>query len=122
MEFHLDANQNIDDSFKDRAISNIKRFKDLGLQVPITSLSVNVNNYPGTDEEKYQRQGDIFAEVFDICMLAGCGSYAFWGFTQPDAVMRPDEKRPTLFDEKANPRQSYFAVKERVLTYVPKLQ
>jgi endo-1,4-beta-xylanase len=94
--------------------ANIKRLNDLGLEVHITEMDVKIQKLSGTDEEKFQKQADVYAMVLKTCLEAeNCTALVTWGLTDqfswiPGFTGHPDA--PLLFDKKYQPKPAYHAL------------
>jgi len=108
---HLHANRSYDwESIK----RNIRRFKDLGLEVYITELDVSMgtgwktgNPFP-KDYEK--RQAERFYGLVKAAREAGVHRIDFWGLSEAVNEHWLVGQNPRLFDEQFQPRASYQAV------------
>lgn len=93
----------------------IATMQSYGLPVYVTEIDVDMKDVPGTQEERYARQAEIYRDMFSACLESGvCKSFAVWGFgdkyswlerTSPDAD-------PTPFDDDLNPKPAYFAIRD----------
>ncbi len=99
MQMHLVASAPIDfESMQE----NIQRFGDLGLEVQVSEMDVQIAGLSGTTEENLQTQKEIYRQVVGTCRVEpNCDTVIFWGFTDKyswiDDVYGPDD--PLLFDE-----------------------
>lgn len=114
LQFHVDAAAPPD--VGDMA-ANMQRFVDLGVDVYITELDVNLVALGGTVEEKLETQAAIFVDVLDACLsVPGCKSYTMWGFTDRYAWYEREEgaEAPLVFDEAYAPKPAFWAVQQRL--------
>jgi endo-1,4-beta-xylanase len=94
--------------------ANIKRLNDLGLEAQITEMDVQIQNVPGTLEEKLEAQARVYREILEVCLAAkNCKAFGMWGFTDrhswiPGFTGHPDA--PLIFDENYNPKPAYHAL------------
>jgi endo-1,4-beta-xylanase len=116
MEMHLFGTDPPD---KESVIANMRRFKELGVDVYVTELDVNMYGVSGTLEEKQARQAQIYRDMLEACLESRvCKSFTMWGFKLPYSWMLgpgyqygPAETY-LLFDENGNPNQTYFAIRD----------
>jgi endo-1,4-beta-xylanase len=93
---------------------NIKRLNDLGLEVQITEMDVQIQDGVGTTEERYEAQAKVYREITEVCLKADrCTAILTWGFTDqytwiPGFTGKPDA--PLLFDKKYAPKPAYDAL------------
>jgi endo-1,4-beta-xylanase len=114
LQFHIDAAAPPENG--DMA-ANIQRFVDLGVDVYITELDVNLIALPGTEQEKLDVQATIFADVLDACLsVPGCRSYTMWGFTDRYAWYEREEgaEAPLVFDDEYGAKPAFWAVQQRL--------
>ena len=108
---HLNVNRSYDwDSIK----KNIRRFKDLGLEVYITELDVSMgmgwkkgDPFP-RDYEKLQ--AERFYGIVKAAREAGVHRIDVWGLSEADNQYWLVGQNPRLFDEQFKPRAIYQAV------------
>ena len=91
------------------------RFAALGLEVGITEMDLPVE--AGTEAE-YERQADVYAQVVDECLAAGCSELTTWGVHDPqtwlDDFMGRTDTDPLLFDGSFTAKPAHAAVKEAI--------
>ncbi|WP_435102909.1 endo-1,4-beta-xylanase [Halarchaeum sp. P4] len=96
---------------------NVRRFKDLGLDVHITEMDVA---YPKDDapENHLERQAEDYREILDVCLEEGVDTLVVWGVRDSDSWIPgwfPDvTEDPLLFDGSNEPKPAYHALKERL--------
>jgi endo-1,4-beta-xylanase len=94
--------------------SNMKRLTDLGLEVNITEMDVQIQHASGTMQEKLAAQASIYRDIVGACISADkCGAVVMWGFTDryswiPSFTGHPDA--PLIFDESYHPKPAYSAL------------
>jgi endo-1,4-beta-xylanase len=108
---HLNVNQSYDwDSIK----TNIRRFKDLGLEVYITELDVSMGMEWKTGDrfpEGYEKlQAERFYGLVKAAREAGVRRIDVWGLSEADNQYWLVGQNPRLFDEQFQPRATYQAV------------
>ncbi|MBI4790137.1 MAG: endo-1,4-beta-xylanase [Chloroflexi bacterium] len=93
----------------------IATMKSYGLPVYITEIDVGLKNVPGTPEERYARQAQVYGDMFAACVESGmCKSYAVWGIGDKYSWLERESRNAdaTLYDDNLNPKAAYFAVRE----------
>lgn len=94
--------------------ANIRRLGELGLEVRITEMDVQVNNVNKPMAEKLAAQAKIYGEIADICLKApNCNALTTWGLADrfswiPEFFNRPDA--PLLFDNFYQPKPAHNAI------------
>ncbi len=101
-----------DGAYLDSMRGNIRRFTDLGLEVWITEMSVDVD--PSKElGEQLRRQAEVYRRVFEVCLEnPGMKGIKLWGIM--DEVDRKTKKafHPYLFDGAGVAKPAFFAVRE----------
>jgi len=101
-----------------KVAANIQRLGELGLEVWITEMDVQIHDGKGTREEKLAAQAEVYRDILRVCLDApNCKSFATWGFSDkyswiPYFFDRPDS--PLLFDEEYSPKPAYNALVEEL--------
>ncbi|AOX04366.1 hypothetical protein BJP34_17445 [Moorena producens PAL-8-15-08-1] len=101
-----------------KVAANIKRLGELGLEVRITEMDVQIYDGKGTTEEKLAAQAEVYRDILRVCLDApNCKSFATWGLSDnyswiPYFFDRPDS--PLLFDESYRPKPAYDALVEEL--------
>ena len=101
----------LDTDFNDFAAvaSNFQRFADLGVDIYITELDVNMQ--PGASEED---QAEVFANAVQACLdQPACKAAQIWGFTDRYSWRLPNT--PLVLDRNYQPKPAYGAL-QRVLS------
>ena len=97
---------------------NVRRFRELGLDVQITEMDVA---YPADDppENHLEKQAGYYRDVVLACLDSGCETLVTWGVDDARSWLRGFEDfperytdTPLLFDERSDPKPAYHAVKE----------
>jgi len=107
LEMHLDGDE---PPSKQDMIATMQGY---GIPVYVTELDVDMKNIPGTQEERYARQAEIYRDVFGACLESGvCRGFCVWGIGDKYSwVERASPKAdPTMFDDDLNPKPAYFAI------------
>jgi len=101
-----------------KVAANIQRLGELGLEVWITEMDVQIYDGKGTREEKLAAQAEVYRDILRVCLDApNCKSFATWGFSDkyswiPYFFDRPDS--PLIFDESYRPKPAYNALVEEL--------
>jgi endo-1,4-beta-xylanase len=91
--------------------ANMTRFGALGLRTEITEMDVRTLNYPGTQDQKYARQAQIYRDAAQACQDSPtCFEFTTWGFTDKHSWLGPEE-RPLPFDTKYAPKPAWTAIR-----------
>ena len=97
----------------------IKTMQGYGLPIYITEMDVNMKDVPGTQEERFAKQAEIYRNVFQAGLDSGvCRSFSF--FTVGDQYSWIERSKtyqhastngdPTIFDDNLKPKPAYGAV------------
>jgi endo-1,4-beta-xylanase len=112
LQFHVDAATPPDPA---DLVANMQRFADLGVDVYITELDVNLIALQGTDVEKLEVQAQIFADIVGACLaVPECRSITTWGFTDRYAWYEREEgaEAPLMWTESYAPKPAFFAIQD----------
>ncbi len=112
MQMHIDGTH---PPMKDEVVSNMKRFGELGVEVYVTELDINMNDVKAEDADKDKIEADIYYDLTRACIESNvCHSLAFLGITDRETWYNhlglPDS-RPLLFDRQYKPKPAYFSVR-----------
>jgi endo-1,4-beta-xylanase len=120
-QFHIDAAHAPDMASVKR---NLERFAALGLDVLITELDVNLAYYPGTHEQRLQKQAELFGAVIQTCLaVPACKTITTFGFSDKHAwdelgpaVCKPEGNdglcsEPLIYDRQYVPKPAYHSVR-----------
>ena len=113
MQMHIDG---ANPPTKQQVIDNMKRFGDLGVQVYVTELDVNMNDASGNSDEKNAKQAKIYHDMTRACIESGvCPSFALLGITDRETwynYMGLRDPRPLPFDEWYRPKPAFYAMRD----------
>lgn len=107
MEMHLDA---MTAPSKEDVSATMQSY---GLPVYITEMDVGLKDVPGTLEERYTRQAQVYGDMFSACLESGvCKSFSVWGIGDKYSWLEREsaDADPTLFDDDLKPKPAYFAL------------
>lgn len=102
----------------DSVAENVRRFRDLGLDVQITEMDVA---FPADErpENASEQQAEYYRAITEACLEAGCGALVQWGVNDATSWLRgfkdfPERFTgdPLLFDDGCDPKPAYHAVRE----------
>jgi endo-1,4-beta-xylanase len=115
MQMHISAT---DIPPKDKVVSNMRRFGELGLKIYITEFDVNMHFAEGTAEEKDQKQAEIYSQMLEACLEVGpeiCPNFGFLGLVDRQSWyggIGLDDANPLLFYDDYKPKPSFFAIRK----------
>ncbi|MEZ4726735.1 MAG: endo-1,4-beta-xylanase [Caldilineaceae bacterium] len=116
LQFHLLGCEGKQAPTKAALIANMARFADLGLDIYVTELDVNLNGLAGSQAAKWAAQAQIYRDVTEACLAtAACRSVTTWGLRDNaswwyDNVGCGDD--PLLFTADYRPKPAFFAVEQ----------
>ena len=96
----------------EKVAANMQRINQLGLEVQITEMDVQIYEGKGTKEEKLTAQAEIYQTMLEVCLAAEkCTGFVVWGIADdqswiPHVFNRPDS--PLLFDKNYRPKYAYY--------------
>lgn len=114
-QMHLTQPPNLDAAnppTKDQIISQIKRYKDIGVNVIVTELDVDARRLSGTQEQKLARQAEIYRMVVEACLEGGCKSISVWGLNDADSYLGAGASALLFSDNK--PKPAFQAIQQVV--------
>ena len=107
MCMHLDASDPPDQQ------DVTETMKSYGVPVHITEILVNLADLPGTQQERYGVQADIYASMLNACLESGvCDSYSVWGFGDDYSYTEyyDLDSDSTIYDANLVPKPAYDAL------------
>jgi endo-1,4-beta-xylanase len=93
---------------------NLKRFGELGLEIHITEMDVQIQQLPCSPDEQFEKQARVYEDVLTVALQnKNVKAFTFWGFTDryswvPKVTGNSDA--PLLFDEYYQPKPAYDAL------------
>lgn len=93
---------------------NLKRLGDLGLEIHITEMDVQIHGTPGTMAERLQKQAKVYEEVLSTALRCPqLKALVMWGLTDryswiPNFTGHPDA--PLIFDPYYQPKPAYESI------------
>jgi len=107
----------------ERVADNVRRFKDLGLEVEITEMDVAYlpDDDPGDQDARWEKQADFYRDITEVCLDEGVDTLVVWGVRDSDSWI-PNwfeslTDDPLLFDGANDPKPSYHAIKDTLANY-----
>lgn len=118
MQMHINASN---PPTKDKVVSNMKRFIDLGVKIYITEFDVNMHDLDKSREEEDKIQAGIYGDLLGACIEVGpenCPSFGFLGLIDRQSWYNGlgiTDANPLLFNDDYSPKPAFFAIRD-VLT------
>lgn len=115
MQMHISGSQQ---ASKEDVKATMRRFAGLGLKVYITEFDVNMHDFEGSEEEKNQKQADIYRDMVSACVEVGaevCPNFGFLGLVDRQSWYNGiglDEADPLMFKSDYTPKPAFFAVRD----------
>jgi endo-1,4-beta-xylanase len=107
----------------ERVADNVRRFKDLGLDVEITEMDVAYlpDDDPGDQDARWEKQADFYRDITEVCLDEGVDTMIVWGVRDSDSWI-PNwfeslTDDPLLFDGANDPKPAYHAIKDTLANY-----
>lgn len=116
LQFHLLGCEGSDLLTEAQFRANMQRFADLGLDIYVTELDVNLNGLTGSKAEKWATQAQLYHDVTAACLATlACRSVTTWGLRDSSSwwyrvVGCGDD--PLLFDDDYTPKPAFFAIEQ----------
>lgn len=93
--------------------ANFARYAEIGLDVHITEIDIQIRMQPGTQDERLASQAAMYEAALDVCLRAeNCATFSTWGVSDTYTWItdRWEEDDPLLFDMEQRPKPAYFAL------------
>jgi len=101
---------------------NILKYKNVGIDVYITEFDLRMNKVPGSQEERYDIQGEAYRILFETSLEAGVESFTTWGMSDRYSyfveTLKWADADPLPFDQQYKPKPAYFALYDVLSQYV----
>jgi endo-1,4-beta-xylanase len=125
MQMHIDGDK---PAKKRDVIANFQRFASAGARIYVTEFDVNLKNVGGTQQERYQKQAQIYKDMFEAALESGCKSFCLFGFNDRDSWLKQTSaggryspiSDGTPFDNNFQPKPAYFAMLQVLQEYYAK--
>jgi endo-1,4-beta-xylanase len=121
IQMHLNQNEWQPIPSPDEFAKVLQVFKDLGVEIRITEMDVNLgktgtkwDKYTQNPDERFLFQGQVYRDVLKTYLEANVGNvFVFWDLTDDSSWFNwlgiPDADA-TMFDRNHNPKPAYFAL------------
>jgi len=110
MQMHIDATNPPD---KNQVISNMQRFKALGLNTYITEFDVNVSKVKGNQDYKDSLEAQITHDMVRACIESkSCVSFNEFGITDKNNLIKSifnTNSHSYLFNSRYQPTKSFYS-------------
>lgn len=103
-----------------------KVMREYPVPVIVTEAAVNIGGMPGTQEERFENQKNIYRDHVsaaidsencnEFIIFDAGDKYSVWEADSSFASVRPDND-PTLFDDNLKPKPAYYGVQEALVQY-----
>ena len=120
LQMHLDG-----DNLPDK-LDVITTMKSYGIPVYITEFDVDLRNIPGSVEDRFLLQAEIYKSMLEACLESGvCESFTVWGigdkysWLEQSSIneMSSCKADPTPFDDDLQPKPAYYSLYEALEKY-----
>lgn len=103
----------------DALITNINRYQEIGVEVIITELDVNMHGIGGTKEEKIRLQAEIYYRIVKAAIQAGVKNITIFGVKDGDSWLESyygqKDADALLFDDSGLPKLDYWTTEAALL-------
>jgi endo-1,4-beta-xylanase len=100
-----------DDAYFDSLRKNIRRFTDLGLEVWITEMSVDVNPAKPLEAE-LKWQAEVYGRAFEVCLEnRGMKGIKLWGVVDDVDWTTKQGYHPYFFGQDGRAKPAFYAVR-----------
>ncbi|MCL5747020.1 MAG: endo-1,4-beta-xylanase [Patescibacteria group bacterium] len=101
---------------KEDIAANMKRFSDLGLEIHITEMDVQISQAQGTRDEKLKKQAEIYKYVLEAAFsVPNFKALNTWGVIDKYSWIKAfysEDDEPLLFDDNYQPKPAYYSLVE----------
>ncbi|MFC3831746.1 MULTISPECIES: endo-1,4-beta-xylanase [Deinococcus] len=88
-------------------LANLKRFRDLGLDIQMTEVDVTLPA-SGATPANLARQAQVYRDLVGACLSVKCSAFVTWGVNDPSSWRAGG--KPLLFDDLYAKKPAYGAV------------
>jgi len=108
---------------KDKVIETMNKYCELGVEIYITEFDINLADYPGSKDEKYAFQADLYRDMLEACIeVEACKAFSTFGISDKYSWYREGclgclgipNAAPLPFDEKLQPKPAYYSMLETI--------
>ena len=115
MQFHL-LTWTAEIPTRAQIVANLARFADLGLDLYVTELDVNLVNLEASPQQKLTIQAQLYRDVVESCLATGiCKSVTTWGLNDRASWLYDQPsggEAPLLFDRHDRVKPAFTAIQE----------
>lgn len=86
---------------------NLQRFRDLGLDVQLTEVDVQLKG-EGSEAQKFAQQAKVYGELMRTCLAVKCSAFIMWGVSDINSWRAGG--RPLVFDDDYAKKPAYGAL------------
>jgi len=103
---------------KEKVVSNMKRFADLGIKVYVTEFDVNMHDVKGSEKEKEDAQAVIYSDMLGACLEVGpniCPNFGFLGLVDRQSWYNGlgiHDANALMFHDDYTPKAAFYAVRK----------
>jgi len=96
---------------------NFKRFVDLGLEIHITEMDVQIQSAPGNWQDKLQQEASFYGEIMKMSLgFPNFKALLVWGVDDKHSwistYLTKTKDAPLLFDELYKSKLAYYAIRK----------
>lgn len=102
---------------KDKVVSNMRRFADLGIKVYVTEFDVNMHGVVGNEKDKENKQAQIYSDMLGACIEVGpdiCPNFGFLGLVDRQSWYNGlgiHDANPLMFHDNYTPKPAFYSVR-----------
>ncbi len=114
MQMHISG---ISAPSKEDVVNNMRRFSELGVKIYVTEFDVNMHDVVGSDDEKLQKQAEIYSDMMSACIEAGaevCPNFGFLGLIDRQSWYQGigiNDAMPLMFHDDYTPKPAFYSVR-----------
>lgn len=98
---------------REEIFETMQYFKQLGLDLVVTEFDYNMSKFEGTEEEKLQRQAQLFYNQLSAALDVGVKRITFWDISDESTWLMDGgtmDGMSTPFDKNYHPKRAYYAI------------
>ena len=91
----------------------IATMQSYGVPVYVTELDVNMARVEGTQEERYEKEAEIYRDMLAASLESGvCRSFSVWGIQDKYSWLEAFSAQAdaTMYDDYLRPKPAYYAI------------
>jgi endo-1,4-beta-xylanase len=115
LQMHING---LDAPTKEEVVKNMRRFKEIGVQVYVTEFDVNMHGFEGSAEDRNKQQAKVYSDMLSACLEVGneiCPSFAYLGLIDRQSWYKGiglTDALPLMFEDDYDPKPAFWAVRE----------